>query len=76
MVTPMLRPDLFGGFATHAGDALFEAYCAKDFGTARLLRDKYGGSYNFWDDTRAPAGEKPGGSRAGQLVGHGGGVLR
>src|SRR5256886_16589463 len=24
MVTPMLRPDLFGGLATHAGDALFE----------------------------------------------------
>ena len=25
MVTPMLRPDLFGGLVTHAGDALFEA---------------------------------------------------
>src|SRR6185437_7675779 len=24
MVTPMLRPDLFSGLATHAGDALFE----------------------------------------------------
>src|SRR5204863_497538 len=24
MVTPMRRPDLFGGLATHAGDALFE----------------------------------------------------
>ena len=24
MVTPMLRPDLLGGLATHAGDALFE----------------------------------------------------
>src|SRR6476661_1076823 len=24
MITPMLRPDLFGGFATHAGDALYE----------------------------------------------------
>ena len=22
MITPMLRPDLFGGLATHAGDAL------------------------------------------------------
>jgi hypothetical protein len=52
MVTPMLRPDLFGGFATHAGDALFEACYAKDFPeTARLLRDKYEGSYErFWDD--------------------------
>ena len=26
MITPMLRPDLFGSFATHAGDALYE-YC-------------------------------------------------
>src|SRR5690606_29060113 len=26
MITPMLRPDPFGAFATHAGDALFE-YC-------------------------------------------------
>ena len=24
MITPMLRPDLFGGLATHAGDALYE----------------------------------------------------
>ena len=52
MVTPMLRPDLFGGFATHAGDALFEACYQKDFPeTARLLRDKYDGSYEkFWED--------------------------
>jgi S-formylglutathione hydrolase FrmB len=52
MVTPMLRPDLFGGLATHAGDALFEACYAKDFPeTARLLRDKYDGSYEtFWED--------------------------
>ena len=40
MVTPMLRPDLWGGLATHAGDALFEASYARDFATcARLLRD-------------------------------------
>src|SRR5699024_960702 len=25
MITPMLRPDLFGAFATHAGDSLYEA---------------------------------------------------
>ena len=24
MITPMLRPDLFGGMATHAGDAFYE----------------------------------------------------
>jgi S-formylglutathione hydrolase FrmB len=63
MITPMLRPDLFGGFATHAGDALFEACYAKDFPeTARLLRDKYGGSYErFWEDFLArPLVTKPG----------------
>jgi len=26
MITPMLRPDLFGALATHAGDSLYE-YC-------------------------------------------------
>jgi S-formylglutathione hydrolase FrmB len=63
MVTPMLRPDLFGGFATHAGDALFEACYAKDFPeTARLLRDKYDGSYErFWAEFHArPLVSKPG----------------
>jgi S-formylglutathione hydrolase FrmB len=63
MVTAMLRPDLFGGLATHAGDALFEACYAKDFGeTVRLLRDKYEGSYEkFWEDFRGrPLVTKPG----------------
>ncbi len=46
MITPMLRPDLWGGLATHAGDALFEVCYARDFGPcARLLRDRYRGSY-------------------------------
>src|SRR5712692_8348036 len=45
MVTPMLRPDLFGGLATHAGDALFEMSYAHDFPTSvRILRDHYHGS--------------------------------
>jgi S-formylglutathione hydrolase FrmB len=63
MVTAMLRPDLFGGLATHAGDALFEHCYAKDFGeTLRLLRDNYDGSYErFWDDFRSrPGRSKPG----------------
>ncbi len=63
MVTAMLRPDLFGGLATHAGDALFEACYAKDFGeTVRLLRDKYESSYEkFWEDFRGrPLVTKPG----------------
>jgi len=55
MITPMLRPDLFGGLATHAGDALFEACYQPDFrASARALRDHYGGSYdNFWADFRS-----------------------
>jgi len=47
MVTPMLRPDLFGSLATHAGDALFEVCYQPDFPrVARLLRDEYDGSYD------------------------------
>ena len=29
MVVPMLRPDVFGAFASHAGDALFDATVAR-----------------------------------------------
>jgi S-formylglutathione hydrolase FrmB len=52
MVTPMLRPDLFGGLATHAGDALFEHCYLPDFrDTVRALRDDYEGSFDrFWHD--------------------------
>ena len=52
MVTPMLRPDVFGGLASHAGDALFELCYLPDFReTARALRDEYGGSFErFWED--------------------------
>ena len=55
MVTPMLRPDLFGGLATHAGDALFEVCYQPDFRTSvRTLRDRYDGSFErFWDDFRS-----------------------
>jgi hypothetical protein len=54
MVTPMLRPDLWGGLATHAGDALFEACYQPEFRRcARALRDDYEGSYDtFWDSFR------------------------
>jgi hypothetical protein len=63
MITPMLRPDLFGAFASHAGDTLYELCYVKDFGAAaRLLRDEYGGSYDaFWGDFRSRvAFTKPG----------------
>ena len=55
MVTPMLRPDLFGGLATHAGDALFELCYLPDFREAvRALRDGYDGSFvTFWEDFRS-----------------------
>jgi S-formylglutathione hydrolase FrmB len=55
MVTPMLRPDLWGGLATHAGDALFEnAYLPEFRQVARTVRDDYGGSYErFWEDFRS-----------------------
>jgi hypothetical protein len=62
MVTPMLRPDLFGGFATHAGDALFEVcYLPETRDAVRALRDDYDGSFErFWDDFRSrPALSKP-----------------
>ena len=54
MVTPMLRPELFGGLATHAGDALFETCYLPEFReSARALRDEYDGSYDrFWSDFR------------------------
>ena len=55
MVVPMLRPDVFGALASHAGDALFEACYLKDFAvTARALRDHYEGSFDvFFEKLRA-----------------------
>jgi len=63
MVTPMLRPDLFGGLVTHSGDALFEACYQPEFPqAARALRDNYEGSFDaFWADFRS----RPGRSRPG-----------
>jgi hypothetical protein len=55
MVTPMLRPDLWGGFATHAGDALFEVCYLPEFReSARALREDYDGSFEkFWRSFRS-----------------------
>jgi S-formylglutathione hydrolase FrmB len=61
MITPMLRPDVFGALATHAGDALFEVCFRPEFRDAvRALRD-YDGSFDaFWEDFRSrPALTKP-----------------
>lgn len=54
MVVSMLRPELFGGFATHAGDALFEVLYQPGFrDSVRALRGRYGGSYErFWEAQR------------------------
>jgi S-formylglutathione hydrolase FrmB len=60
-VVPMMRPDVFGALASHAGDALFEACYLPDIRVAvRALRDEYEGSFErFWDDVRSrPFGTK------------------
>ena len=50
MVVSMFRPDVFGAFASHAGDALFEVCYLPEFRvTARVLRDEFEGSWDvFW----------------------------
>jgi S-formylglutathione hydrolase FrmB len=55
MVNPMLRPDVFGGLATHAGDALFEMCYLPEFRhSVRALREHYDGSFErFWEDFRS-----------------------
>jgi S-formylglutathione hydrolase FrmB len=55
MVTAMLRPEIFGAFATHAGDALFEVCYQHGFAKlARTLRDEYKGSFAaFLEDFRS-----------------------
>jgi pimeloyl-ACP methyl ester carboxylesterase len=62
MVTAMLRPDLFGGVASHAGGGVFEVSIRPFFReAARTLRDLYGGSVARWlDDFRSrPAFSRP-----------------
>ncbi|MGC2191438.1 MAG: alpha/beta hydrolase-fold protein [Candidatus Dormiibacterota bacterium] len=54
LVSALLRPDLFGALASHAGDSLFEFCYLPEFPEAvRQLRDHYQGSYaNFWTNYR------------------------
>jgi S-formylglutathione hydrolase FrmB len=53
MITPMLRPDLFGALATHAGDSLYELCYVPDFGKAvRALRDYDQDIQAWWADFR------------------------
>ncbi|MFC6928993.1 alpha/beta hydrolase-fold protein [Actinomadura yumaensis] len=54
MVTSMLRPDLFGAFATHSGDALSEAqYIPHFLRAARDLRAYDGDVFSWWRDFRS-----------------------
>ena len=56
MVVPMLRPDVFGALASHAGDALFECCYEPTFReAARALRDHFDGSYEVFFDRLAAA---------------------
>lgn len=59
MVTPLLRPDVFGALATHAGDAAFGVCYQPEFPLrARQLRDGYDGSYEkFFADFESRAGQ-------------------
>jgi Putative esterase len=51
MITPMLRPDLFGSLATHAGDSLYELCYVPEFGAAvRHLRKYDHDILRWWDD--------------------------
>ena len=54
MITPMLRPDLFGALATHAGDSLYELCYVPEFGKdVRHLREYGGDIWRWWDDFRS-----------------------
>jgi S-formylglutathione hydrolase FrmB len=54
MITPMLRPDLFGALATHAGDALYEYCYIPEFAqAARALRDFDHDIQVWWTDFRS-----------------------
>ena len=55
MVWAMLRPDLFGGLASHAGDCLFDVSLRGELAAAaQSLRNLYGGSFErFWQDFRS-----------------------
>jgi Putative esterase len=51
MITPMLRPDVFGALASHAGDSLYEYCYLKEFAQAvRALRGYDGDIWRWWAD--------------------------
>jgi enterochelin esterase-like enzyme len=49
MVVPMLRPDVFGALASHAGDALFEACYLPEMPVfVRSMREHFGSSFDVF----------------------------
>jgi S-formylglutathione hydrolase FrmB len=51
MITPMLRPDLFGSLASHAGDSLYEYCYLNEFAKAvRALRPYDGDIMKWWNE--------------------------
>ena len=71
MITTMLRPDLFGLLATHAGDSQYELSYLPDFAKAvRHLRDYDGDIWRWWSDfTSRTAFTKEGDSTLLMLLG-------
>ena len=62
LLTALLRPDVFGGVADHAGGGLFEVSIRPFFReVVRTLRDLYGGSVDAWlaDFRSRPAFSRP-----------------
>nr|WP_042197434.1 alpha/beta hydrolase-fold protein [Kibdelosporangium sp. MJ126-NF4]CEL22954.1 putative esterase [Kibdelosporangium sp. MJ126-NF4]CTQ90093.1 putative esterase [Kibdelosporangium sp. MJ126-NF4] len=70
MITPMLRPDVFGALATHAGDTLYELSYSTDFALAvRALRDYDHDIWQFWADFQArPSFTKPGDMQLVEMI--------
>ncbi|WP_326556339.1 alpha/beta hydrolase [Micromonospora sp. NBC_01796] len=62
LITPMLRPDLFGALASHAGDTLYELCYLPEFGQAvRYLREYDQDIFRWWEDFQTrPSFTKPG----------------
>ena len=76
MITPMLRPDLFGALATHAGDALYEYCYMSEFAAAvRHLRRYDGDIWRWWRRVHLPGGLHQGGGHVAARGARRGGVL-
>jgi len=56
MAVPMLRPDVFGALASHAGDAVFEAAYLPEMPVfARTMRDEFEASFDVFFEHLAAA---------------------